>query len=309
MNKTARSPAYPGMTLEQAIQKTHKFYAKNKRYPVDRTKERPDAFTSIDYTGANGASKRALAALLAFGLLERIGGGDESKVRVSDLGYKIVALPEDDPERADLIREASTKPKIYADLLDEFSDGLPASDTPIQSFLIKRGFNPEPLPGLIADLRATLAFAKAAGGGTLPEKDKGQGDQGDKGSGSKVGATGTPESKQSSLPPDRTMRSLAIPLGPNTEITLTYPVDLSATDFEFFKEILDKFKTRIVVTGQEQPTEATPSVRPGPALWRQGDADSPVEVVGYLGKRSGRHYVSLEGSDTGAPLDEIHYEE
>ena len=49
------------------------------------------------------------------------------------------------------------------------------------------------------------------------------------------------------------------------------------------------------------------NVRAGDATWENQDSSTPVEVTGYLGERDGRHYVSIAGSETGVPLDEIRY--
>lgn len=50
-------------------------------------------------------------------------------------------------------------------------------------------------------------------------------------------------------------------------------------------------------------------VRLGAAIWRNNEADQPVIVTSDLGTGTdGRRYVSIEGSTTGAPLDEISYE-
>lgn len=41
-------------------------------------------------------------------------------------------------------------------------------------------------------------------------------------------------------------------------------------------------------------------------VWHSHVGDIPVFVVGYLGKGSnGRHYMSISGSSTGIPFDEL----
>lgn len=62
---------------------------------------------------------------------------------------------------------------------------------------------------------------------------------------------------------------------------------------------------------KEEPETASnqpPEVTRGPAIWKTSEHDQPVVVTGYLGERNGRQYVSIEGTDTGIPLDEISYE-
>ncbi len=55
--------------------------------------------------------------------------------------------------------------------------------------------------------------------------------------------------------------------------------------------------------------EEEPEVKTGPAIWRNNDADLPVEVEGFAGTRDGRAYVNVLGSATALPLDEIVYPE
>lgn len=65
------------------------------------------------------------------------------------------------------------------------------------------------------------------------------------------------------------------------------------------------------VAQQREMVEAIPQseVKLGEATWRNVDNDQPVKITGDLGERDGRRYVSIEGSDTGIPLDEITYPE
>jgi hypothetical protein len=51
------------------------------------------------------------------------------------------------------------------------------------------------------------------------------------------------------------------------------------------------------------------TVNRGKAIWHAKEGDQPVVIVGYLGESNGRHYVQIEGSDTGIPLDECEMEE
>jgi len=54
--------------------------------------------------------------------------------------------------------------------------------------------------------------------------------------------------------------------------------------------------------------ETAPKIKTGNATWRNKDIDQPVRITGYLGKGpDGRDYVSIDGSATGVPLDEIQY--
>jgi hypothetical protein len=59
-----------------------------------------------------------------------------------------------------------------------------------------------------------------------------------------------------------------------------------------------------------QPVEPSPEKRVGPATWRHGKTDEPINVVENMGEGpDGRVYVKIEGSQTGIPLDEIIFPE
>jgi hypothetical protein len=57
----------------------------------------------------------------------------------------------------------------------------------------------------------------------------------------------------------------------------------------------------------DHPNERDP-IRTGHATWKNKDADQPVIVTGSMGiGPDGRQYVSIEGFNTGIPLDELKY--
>lgn len=50
-----------------------------------------------------------------------------------------------------------------------------------------------------------------------------------------------------------------------------------------------------------------PPVQTGAAVWHSAEADQPVEVTGYAGSDGGKRYVTIAGSDTAIPQDQITY--
>nr|MBA2733847.1 hypothetical protein [Acidobacteriota bacterium] len=60
--------------------------------------------------------------------------------------------------------------------------------------------------------------------------------------------------------------------------------------------------------GREKLSHTAEGVRLGAAIWRNGEGDQPVTISADLGTGTdGRHYVKVEESATGIPLDEIEY--
>jgi len=78
------------------------------------------------------------------------------------------------------------------------------------------------------------------------------------------------------------------------------PIDMEGK----LKEVAGESKTKGSSFG---PEEQKPAIKTGPATWKNKANDQPVVITGYLGKKDGRDYVSIEGYDTGIPLDEIEF--
>lgn len=294
-----RSPPYPSRSLPEALQYARQLYEAQKKNLVHLDA----AIQSLGYNPKSSGGARAIAASMAFGLLDDEGTGSTRKVKVSDFGFKLIMLGEADPDRLALLREAARKPSIYSDMLSEWPDGLP-SDEAIKKYLIlERNFNPASVPPLIADFRATLAAAKLNDeSGSSSQQDE-TGEKGKTSSASGTISFKANVSGVSSTQEDTSMTSLVVPIREGVEASLRFPVNLTVDEFQDMKEYIETFLT--VQERKVTRMAAQPSVRLGPATWRNKDGDHPVMVTGSLGKRNGRDYVSVEGSDSGVPLDEI----
>lgn len=113
----------------------------------------PDvAVKAWGHTGLTGPSRRKLAALKYYGLVEEVDGG----VRVSKLAEAILH-PADDEERARLLKKAALNPDIFREILQKFSR---ASDTSITSHLVReRDFNSKGADKFVEVFRETIQFA------------------------------------------------------------------------------------------------------------------------------------------------------
>jgi hypothetical protein len=150
--KVHRSPRYPLIAIDEALEKAHVIYQKDKR-----------AFAPIEvllghlgYTPAKhgGRQGRKVVALKHFGLLDRQGGN----YRISDLAFKIIHSPADSPERAALIKQAALSPPIMRKVLQYYGGELP-SDAALKSHLIlNENFNPAAAQDFIKVLRRTLSI-------------------------------------------------------------------------------------------------------------------------------------------------------
>jgi hypothetical protein len=170
--RRVRSPAYPGITLEEALSR-----AESIRKAEGRNEAHVDTILSHwQYKPKSGAGLVVLSALIKFGLMIDNGSGKNRKARLTDLALKI--LLDDRPEsqeRLVLMREAALAPSIHRELWDKYQAALP-SDLNLRYYLrSEKGFSDNAADELIQEYRQTLAFTKldesaniSPGGGRKP---------------------------------------------------------------------------------------------------------------------------------------------
>lgn len=160
-----RSPAYPYVNLETAIQRARAFYEKEGR----NTAPLAVAAKHWGYEAKSSACAQTVAALIGFGLLEDEGMGDKRRLRLTQSALKILLdTRTESSEKAALVRQAALAPRIHQQILDKWgAKGI--SDENLRHALIfewEPRFNENKVEGFIREYRDTIAFAK------LSESDK-----------------------------------------------------------------------------------------------------------------------------------------
>ena len=146
----SNSPPHPSMSLPKAIDAVGKIFDADRRNPIDREV----AARHIGYTGKNGASDKALAALAHFGLVEKVGKGS---LRVSQQAMDILHPDPSDPQgKQRTLLEAGMKPHIYKELRAQFPDQV--SEGTLRSYLVRVGFNDAALAAAMSAYLETLRF-------------------------------------------------------------------------------------------------------------------------------------------------------
>ncbi len=161
-----RSPAYPSFDLATAIEKIALAYEANERHAVD-----PESLAAhLKYTATSSSFMQAISTLKQFGLLDDAGWGPKRRLSVSDLALDILLAEVDSPKKSTAIKEAALNPKIHAEIWAKYNGNLPPKDESIRFYLLRERedgvFNRSQVDGVIAEFRATIAFAK------LTEDDK-----------------------------------------------------------------------------------------------------------------------------------------
>jgi len=150
----ARGPAYPFVDLEHAVEFAAKAFQYSRRSPAQVDAIIREAW---NYSPTSSGSKKTIAALKYFGLLEEAAGNDGRLVRVSDRAYRILIDDEKSAERLQALREAVLSPRAYLLCWNKWGPDMPPS---MRSTLIfHEGFIESTVDGFIADYKKSIEFA------------------------------------------------------------------------------------------------------------------------------------------------------
>lgn len=152
--KRQRSPGFPIIPIDEAINRVRAIFNQDKR--AFTTSEA--ILSHLGYkAGAqrSGTAGRVIAALKQYGLLDEKSG----QFRVSDLAFKILHLPDDSEERANLISEAALTPPLFQRVLAHYQGELPSDATLRSHLILNERFNPDSVDSFIRVLRETIVVA------------------------------------------------------------------------------------------------------------------------------------------------------
>lgn len=164
-----RSPSYPGINLERAIDRATIIYEHERKHEV--------AVETVckhwGFKPKTGPATVTLAALKAFGLVDAKHGADT--VKLSDRMLRIILdTREDETERRKTIQEAALNPPMHRDLWDKYRADLPSDPTLRYYLMRERGFTEIGAEQFIAQYRATVTFANLGNGAIIssePEEE------------------------------------------------------------------------------------------------------------------------------------------
>ena len=153
-----RSPNYPCIDLEKALEFTNKIYSADKRAPIP-------VETLISRWGLpkyNSYVRQLIAALSYYGLINSTGKARERRISVSDRAYRIL---ENARNKDILIKEAALEPKIFKHVWQHYrSRGLPGNevierDLVWQQSFANTRFTKNGAKAFIRNLISTIKFA------------------------------------------------------------------------------------------------------------------------------------------------------
>lgn len=296
-----RSPNYPFIGLEAALERTDGLNTEGRGHPVLITTAREK------WKYQKGAGDRTVAALKAYGLIDVTGSGEQRKLSVSEAGAKIV---ENHSQRNQLLKEAVLIPELYKELWEMYKGKLP-EDSVIRDFLrFEKKFNKDNIDKFIKQFRESIAFANLTWADIINSDENAAvdnlGGQGNEQTGRGTGQGTKPPFKSSPSqpkidPPEISEDVLSFNLSRTGKAQVKFNGQIT-------QEAIKKLIALLELSVDTYPTQAE-LIQPKRAMGRNKDHDLPVTVTGELGENDGKQFYSIAESSTGIPGDELEFEE
>ena len=167
----SRSPSYPILDLERAVEYAQKLYSHAKRHETSRV----TVGEAWGMSPTSGSFLTYAAALKQFGFMTSSGTKDQQKYALTGDAERIILDATDSPQKRDAIRRAAVAPKIYNELwgkfgMDSINGGI--EENMLQNYLTLDRPGPRyTLDGaraVIKHYKNTMAFANLQEDGYIP---------------------------------------------------------------------------------------------------------------------------------------------
>ncbi len=172
-----RSPTFPFITLERAIERARQFYAEEKRgiAPYSR------AVIHWNYSEASSGGLQTVAALKNYGLMSEpsVPVAKGRSLQLTDLALRILLDQRpDSTERAAFIREAAFKPTVASEVYGKWAESLPQDATINHFLMLEKKFTEETAAKVTKIIKQNHTLAKI-GSEEIESADADSGDDGE----------------------------------------------------------------------------------------------------------------------------------
>lgn len=147
----SRSPNYPSISLNDAIDLIRKVYQAEKRAKFPRE----TLAAHIGYSSLNGRALSKIGAIRAYGLID----GKEDALSVSRTALAILEAPKDSGDYADALHEAFNSPALFQRILEEY-DQTPSEQT-LRWWLTQQGYAGDAADKALASFLASQSFVNS----------------------------------------------------------------------------------------------------------------------------------------------------
>ncbi len=150
-----RSPAYPFIPVQKALERAHELYARENTHYAPLT----SAMGAWNYSPKSSGARQTLATMRYYGLVDVTGEGDARMIRVSESARNIILdKREDGSEKRALIRQVALTPSAHKALHQEYPDGLPSDGTVHHFLVFRKQYNDTAANELLAEFKQTASF-------------------------------------------------------------------------------------------------------------------------------------------------------
>lgn len=153
MGQRDRSPSYPLIPLETALERLVAFEEHFKRSPA-----RPERVGDAWGIKAKAYADRTLASLRYFGLVNYTGTGAARQVVISDEGRKYLRAQQEETKR-EILRAAATRPKQIAKFWKMWGLDRPSDAACLDGLVFSHSFSEAGAKEFLKVYDATIAFA------------------------------------------------------------------------------------------------------------------------------------------------------
>lgn len=151
-----RSPAYPSVPLDTALEKAQAQYEAEGKYPAPLSL----AFKAWGYSAKSSGGRDVRASLRYFGLITVEGDGDQAMVRLTEDALRVLTdKREDQSEKRALIKRLALNPTAHKKLWSKYPEGIVSDASAAHYLQWTEGFNDNAADALVAEYKQTAAFA------------------------------------------------------------------------------------------------------------------------------------------------------
>lgn len=249
-----RSPNYPGLSLQEAIERSRQLHEKEGRHAANIE----ILLSHWGYASKSGAGMVTLAALLKYGLLEDEGSGKTRKARLSDDAWTVLNDPSS-KETLGIIQRLALLPPIYSDVWKRYGASLPSDATLKRDLVLDMGFNEGAAAEFIKNFRRTIAFAQLDSK-VKPHEVMGNDEL-------RIDSTEIPRTQDREIGENQRITQTGVDVG-MVEIPLVIPVEngkwprlivpsrMSESQFRAMLTMIEAIKAGLVEPANEQPKPA-----------------------------------------------------
>ena len=153
-----RSPTFPFISLERALERAKQFYAEERRGIAPFTR----AVMHWGYSDSSSGGLQTVSALKSYGLLNEMGGsGKQRQLQLSELALHILLdSRSDSTDRDRYIQVAAVSPTIAAEVHQKWPGRLPGDSTINHFLVLEKRFGEASAASAIQILKENQTFAK-----------------------------------------------------------------------------------------------------------------------------------------------------